>query len=101
MTENGFLIIFCGLPSSGKTTTAQNLKIKLEENYKNNISIIDTDILRIQKYGNEFTPDNEIKIIESALIQVRDLLLQGHIVLSDDINYFESMRHEFVQIAQE
>lgn len=101
MSEKGFLIILCGLPSSGKTITAQNLKRELECRFNNGISIIDTDILRSEQYGSNFSPENEILIRQTALSKTRELLSKGYIVISDDINYFESMRHEFVQIAQD
>jgi O-phosphoseryl-tRNA(Sec) kinase len=99
--EHPFLIIFCGLPSAGKTMFAQKLQSQLVLEFKKEVTIIDTDLLREKQYGTDFSPENESKIRESALKQCRDFLIKGDIVISDDINYFESMRHELVQIAQD
>ena len=65
------------------------------------IKIIDIDKVRSQLFEAEFLPENEAFVRETAILETRKLLESNSIVIVDDINYFNSMRHEFKQIALE
>ncbi|MHA1487012.1 MAG: AAA family ATPase, partial [Promethearchaeota archaeon] len=92
--KTNFLIILVGLPASGKTTFAYKLKEKLESDFQNNVKIIDPDIIRDKAFPNRFDFKNEPKIREKNIKSVRKHLIEGHIVISDDLNYYSSMRHD-------
>jgi O-phosphoseryl-tRNA(Sec) kinase len=97
--KSNFLIILVGLPASGKTTFAFKLKKKLESDFQNNVKIIDPDIIRDKAFPNRFDFKNEPKIREKNIKSVRKHLVEGQIVISDDLNYYSSMRHDLKLIA--
>jgi len=97
--KTNFLIILAGLPASGKTTFAFKLKEKLESDFQNNVKIIDPDILRDKAFPNSFDFKNESQIREKNVELVRKCLTKGYIVISDDVNYYSSMRHDLKLIA--
>ena len=97
--KSNFLIILVGLPASGKTTFAFKLKKKLESDFQNNVKIIDPDIIRDNTFPNRFDFKNEPKIREKNIKSVRKHLVEGQIVISDDLNYYSSMRHDLKLIA--
>ncbi len=102
LIENSGLIILCGLPSSGKSWFAKLLADQLSIQLKTmNIQITDIDQVRSQLFDSNFLPENETFVRETALLQTREYLEANSIVIVDDINYFNSMRHEFKQIADE
>jgi len=43
------LVVFCGIPSSGKTTRALELKAYLEEKHKRNVIILNEENLNLVK----------------------------------------------------
>jgi len=102
MKKNPIMIIICGLPSSGKTTFANSLKraieIENEFNYKNTI-IIDIDEIRKEIYKTEFEPEKEKEVRQKAINLCEYNLLKGNCVIVDDINYYSSMRHNFINLA--
>jgi len=88
------------MPSSGKSWFAKSLADSLANQIKTmNIKIIDMDKVRSQLFETEFVPENEAFVRETAILETRKLLESNSIVIVDDINYFNSMRHEFRQIA--
>ncbi len=97
--KSNFLIILVGLPASGKTTFAFKLKEKLESDFHNKVIIIDPDIIRDKAFPNSFDFKNEPKIREKNLQSVRKHLIKEQIVISDDLNYYSSMRHDLKLIA--
>lgn len=97
--KSNFLIILVGLPASGKTTFAFKLKEKLESDFHNKVKIIDPDIIRDKAFPNSFDFKNEPKIREKNIHSVRKHLIKGQIVISDDLNYYSSMRHDLKLIA--
>ena len=99
MIDQNFLIILVGLPASGKTTFAFKLKEKLELNFPNKVKIIDPDIIRDKTFPNGFDFKKEPKIREKNIQSVRKHLIKGYIVISDDLNYYSSMRHDLKLIA--
>lgn len=97
--NSNFLIILVGLPASGKSTFAFKLKEKLESIFQNKVKIIDPDELRDEDFPNNFDFKNEPQIREKNIDSVRKHLNKGHIVVSDDLNYYSSMRHDLKSIA--
>jgi len=94
-----FLIILVGLPASGKSTFAYKLKDNLEKKFQNKVKIIDPDLIRDKMFPSSFNFKNEPQIREKNLQLVRKHLTKGQIVISDDINYYSSMRHDLKLIA--
>ncbi|MFX0018095.1 MAG: AAA family ATPase [Promethearchaeota archaeon] len=102
MIKKNFLLILVGLPSSGKTTIAQILKDLIEKKYKNfQVKIVDPDKIRNSISPNKFNHQKEQLVREISLNDIRTGLDQGFIVISDDLNYYTSMRHDLKQIAEE
>ena len=104
MDNPSFLIALVGLPASGKSTLANAIKKKMMQKFKVNedhISIIDPDLIRsiITENSVEFDYTIEPKIRKKNLEKVRKELEQKKIVISDDLNYYRSMRHDLKLIA--
>lgn len=97
--KSNFLIILVGLPASGKTTFAVKLKEKLESDFQNDVKIIDPDVIRDKSFPTSFDFKNEPQIREKNIQSVRKHLTKGHTVISDDLNYYSSMRHDLKLIA--
>jgi len=97
--NSNFLIILVGLPASGKSTFALKLKGKLESVFQNKVKIIDPDVIRDEDFPNNFDFKNEPQIREKNIDSVRKHLNKGQIVISDDLNYYSSMRHDLKLIA--
>ncbi len=94
------LIIFTGIPASGKSSLARELKRRLElEN--ESIEIVDSDEIRRKTYHTNFDPSLESFIREESLFKINNHLKAGKHVISDDINYYQSMRHELKEIARD
>ena len=95
-----FLICLTGLPASGKSTFSNILKKKLSVIFKNTkIIIIDPDIIRKSLTNNEFDPNKETIVRDKNLREISNALSNGEIVISDDLNYYTSMRHDLKKIA--
>jgi tRNA uridine 5-carbamoylmethylation protein Kti12 len=94
-----FLIILVGLPASGKTTFAFKLKENIEDYFQKSVKIIDPDKIRNELFPEKFDFKNEPLIREKYIHSVRSQLGKGHIVISDDLNYYSSMRHDLKSIA--
>ena len=94
------LIIFTGIPGSGKTSLAVELKKNLEKRRGVSVQVVDSDEIRRKTYQTNFDPDLESFIRNESLYKINELLKQGHHVISDDINYYQSMRHELKEIAR-
>ncbi len=90
-----------GLPASGKTTFANNLKNKLNLHFQVEVKIIDPDLLRDNTSPKIFDFRNEPRVREKSLEKVRKYLTRGLIVISDDLNYYTSMRHDLKSIADD
>ncbi len=95
-----FLICLAGLPSSGKTTFARRFKNILERNQINpKVEIIDPDKIRYSISPDEFDHEKEKIVRERTLKAVKSALEKGKIVISDDLNYYTSMRHDLKEMA--
>jgi len=93
------LIILTGIPASGKSSLAKELK-RLLELENESIEIVDSDEIRRKTYITNFDPSLESFIREESLVNINNHLKAGKHVISDDINYYQSMRHELKEIAR-
>ncbi len=95
-----FLICLAGLPASGKTTFAKILKSSIEKRKKNlHVRIIDPDKIRNSITSNLFDYEKEPIVRKENLKEIKNELGKGDIVISDDLNYYSSMRHDLKNIA--
>lgn len=106
MENSNFLIILVGLPASGKSTLAESIKKQILIKFKlseDRLSIIDPDLIRdlITENSLEFDPNIEPTIRKENLEKVRKELGLKKIVISDDLNYYRSMRHDLKLIADD
>ncbi len=100
MNNKNFLICLVGLPASGKSRFANLLKIALKKKFENlEVKIIDPDIIRQELTLNRFNHEKEHIVRSKNLEIIRNDLKQGNIVISDDLNYYSSMRHDLKEIA--
>ncbi len=100
MVNKNFLICLTGLPASGKTTFATKLKLILKERFTNfSIRIIDPDIIRRAMAPDKFDYNLEPIVRERNLAEISNELSKGNVVISDDLNYFSSMRHDLKILA--
>jgi tRNA uridine 5-carbamoylmethylation protein Kti12 len=100
--NQNFLICLVGLPASGKTTFANLLKITLKKVFnKADVKIIDPDLIRQKLTSNEFNHKKEYIVRKTNLEVIKSELKLGNIVISDDLNYYSSMRHDLKQIADD
>lgn len=106
MTNFNFLIILVGLPASGKSTLAKCICKQLIEKYNiddDQISIVDPDLIRnlLTDNNDDFDYNKEPQIREEALNKVQIELKTKNIVISDDLNYYHSMRRDLRMIAED
>lgn len=102
MLNQNFIICLTGLPASGKTTFANKLKRILEKRLNEFVvKIIDPDKIRQLVMANKFDHKKESLVRENNLNAIRREIQEGHIVISDDLNYYTSMRHDIKEIADD
>ena len=95
-----YLICLAGLPASGKSTFARKYKEILEQKFENeSVKIIDLDLIRNSLVPGDFNYKKEKRVRKKNLKLIQKALTKGDIVISDDLNYFSSMRHEILEIA--
>jgi len=95
------LIIFCGIPSVGKTLIARRLAVELEKRGHPTFVVGSDDIRRlVPAQEEEFDPGREAFIKETTLHLVDYLLGKGKTVISDDTNYYNAMRRGLIEIAR-
>ncbi len=99
--QNAFLLIFCGIPCSGKSTLAQRVADKLENEYDYSTVIITSDTFRhmVPTYRRRFEPELEQFVRGATYRTIQEALRWGLVVLSDDINYYRSIRRQLKRIA--
>jgi len=96
-----YLICLVGLPASGKSTFAQKFKELIEQKSDDfNVRIIDPDIIRESIVHGDFNHKKEKIVRKKNLKSIKKALSTGNIVISDDLNYYSSMRHELMKIAE-
>lgn len=96
------LIILSGLPCSGKSQVAATVAKELELNHRLNTIVVDPDKIRemIPALAERFNPERESFVNSLALNLIEESLKRRNIVISDDLNYYESTRHRLVQAAR-
>ena len=101
MVKN-FIVCLTGLPASGKTTFAEVLRNIIKEKFNSEkVKIVDPDIIRKQLSPIKFNHKFEPEVRKSNLKEIRNNLLEGNIVISDDLNYYTSMRHDLKALTDE
>lgn len=96
---NNFLLILSGLPSSGKSTFAKEIKKIVEDHSRRTVKIVDPDVIRTE-LSPRFDFRLEKKVRKKHLELVENSLKNGIITISDDLNYYSSMRHQLKEIAE-
>jgi selenocysteine-specific elongation factor len=101
--QRPFLIILCGVPCAGKSTLASELAARLEGQYGHSTVVVSSDTFRrmIPTYQARFEPELEHFVRDAAFETVRNGLKNGLLVISDDINYYASIRRKLVRAAEE
>jgi O-phosphoseryl-tRNA(Sec) kinase len=97
---NQFLLALCGLPASGKSSLADAIKVAVRSKGPK-VEVVRTDEWRDDTYYSEFAPEKEGEVRQAALARVETLIGKGKSVVHDDTNYYNSMRHELLEIAIE
>ena len=92
-----FLLVLCGIPASGKTVLANEIKNQVQDL---DVDIVSTDAWRDNVYYSAFTPEKENQVRENALNDTKTLLSNGKSIIHDDTNYYASMRHELYELAR-
>ena len=101
MKNENFLICLAGLPASGKSTFAYIIKNAFKNIYSTSrIKIVDPDIIRDKVSHKKFDSGKEQHVRKENLKKIIRELNKGHIVISDDLNYYSSMRHDLKIIAE-
>jgi selenocysteine-specific elongation factor len=97
-----YLLIMCGLPASGKTIISKNVASLLEDKHGISTMILSSDDFRnMLSYSSKgFKPEREtpVKLLYEKAIATG--LEQGFLVISDDLNYYKSMRSDLRHIAK-
>ncbi|TFG25829.1 MAG: adenylyl-sulfate kinase [Promethearchaeota archaeon] len=96
---DNFLIILAGFPASGKSTLAKELKLIIEKCSVRSVKIVDPDLIR-SEIAPRFDFKLEQKVRKRHLELIEISLSNGIIPISDDLNYYSSMRHQLKEIAE-
>jgi len=98
-----FLIILCGAPCSGKSTLAKAVADLLEKRFNYSTAVVTSDTFRhmIPTYQYRFEPELEQFVRDATYETIQTALKQGLLVISDDINYYASIRRRLVRLAQQ
>ena len=95
---NQFLLALCGLPASGKSSLADAIRVAVHSKGPT-VEVVRTDEWRDDAYYSDFVPEKEGEVRQAALARVETLVGKGKNVIHDDTNYYNSMRHELLEIA--
>jgi selenocysteine-specific elongation factor len=99
--QSPFLLIFCGTPCSGKSTLAQRTAGKLESEYNYSTVVITSDTFRhmVSTYQRQFEPELEQFVRGATYQTIQEALRWGLIAISDDMNYYRSIRRQLKRIG--
>ena len=102
LVDQNFLICLVGLPASGKSTFANTLNIALKNKFNNlSVRIVDPDKIRQDLTPDKFNHEKEHMVRRENLNTIMSELEKGNIVISDDLNYYTSMRHDLREITEQ
>ncbi|MHA1669889.1 MAG: AAA family ATPase [Promethearchaeota archaeon] len=102
LIEQQFLLILTGLPAAGKSYLARFMKKALKSTAPNfKVEIVDPDSIRREISSQSFNYEAEHLVRANNLKLIKNALLQENIVISDDLNYYTSMRHDMKEIAED
>ncbi len=91
--RDGLTIFFTGLPSSGKSTLAKHLYIKLQEIQERSISLLDGDVVRNNlSQGLGFSKDDRNINIERIGFVANEITKHGGIAICSAIAPYNSSR---------
>jgi selenocysteine-specific elongation factor len=92
----------CGLPSSGKTTICKNVAALLEDKHGISTMVISSDDFRdmLSFSSTGFQPERETAIKTLYERAIATGLEQGFLVISDDMNYYKSIRSDLRHLAK-
>ncbi len=93
-----FLLALCGLPASGKSSLADAIRIAVRSKGIE-VEIVRTDEWRDDNYYSDFVPEKVGEVRQAALAKVETLIGKGKSVIHDDTNYYNSMRHDLLEVA--
>jgi selenocysteine-specific elongation factor len=98
-----FLVILCGVPCSGKSSLAREIANLLENKFQYSTAVVTSDTFRrmVPTYQYRFEPELEQFVRDVTYEAIRTGLKHGLLVISDDINYYASIRRRLMRIAQE
>jgi len=101
-TTKSFLLIFCGIPSSGKSELAKKVAKILEKRFNKPVLVVGTDAFRemMPISAEDFKPEREIFLKMLVFSAISLGLQNGYIVISDDLNYYTSMRKDLGDLAK-
>jgi selenocysteine-specific elongation factor len=97
-----YLLILCGLPASGKTTISKNVASLLEDKHGISTMVISSDDFRsmFSFSSKGFKPERETSVKTLYERAIATGLENGFLVISDDLNYYKSMRSDLRHIAK-
>jgi O-phosphoseryl-tRNA(Sec) kinase len=95
---NQFILALCGLPASGKSSLADAIRSTVYSKGLE-VEVVRIDEWRDDTYYSDFVPEKEGEVRQAALARVETLIGKGKSVIHDDTNYYNSMRHELLEIA--
>lgn len=100
--DRPFLFILCGVPASGKSTIASSLAEQIESRFGRPVAVVSSDHFRAMISADEkkFEPYRERLAGEMARAAIGAALSNGWITISDDLNYYVSMRRHLSLIAK-
>lgn len=102
ISEKPFLLIFCGIPSSGKSELAVRVAKIFERRFNKPVLVVGTDAFRemMPISAEVFKPEREAFLKVLAFNTISLGLQSGYIVISDDLNYYTSMRKDLADLAK-
>jgi selenocysteine-specific elongation factor len=97
-----YLLILCGLPASGKTTISKTVAFVLEDKHGVSTMVVSSDDFRdmLSYSSTGFKPERETSVKTLYEKAIATGLEQGFLVISDDLNYYKSMRSDLRHIAK-
>lgn len=97
-----YLLIICGLPSSGKSTISRNVASQLEDKHGIATMVVSSDDFRtmLSNSTSGFKPEREAPVKTLYEKAIATGLENGFVVISDDLNYYKSMRSDLRHIAK-